>query len=256
MILIATALRSSNHALWCFILLTLLLQSQQQQIEYAATKEDALTFALGAAEQFLLALEHATASEKKDLRLQAKLSLDKADQIKKCDLWKPSPLIDFGDPIGRNSKGKTGLDVPSSVATGTASAAPSTPTQHVEREPARANSTSSELLIDLTPEPAQPRKASQSLLAFSPKKDTSKNGTPKPDAPKLNTPKPDTPKPDTPKKVAQLKVPVSTRRRARKEEIILLKSSAVHGFKFPPWEDNPPFTEFEKRGDTERFRYV
>jgi hypothetical protein len=256
-------------------------QSQQQQIEYAATKEDALAFALGAAEQFLLALEHATAIEKKELRSQAKLALDKADQIKKCDLWNPAPLIDFGNPIDRTSKGKNVLNSLSSIATETASAAPSTPPQHTGREPARANSTSPDLLIDLTPEPAQPRKGSQSLLPFSPKKDTSKNGTPKLDTqkleapkldmpkldtpkldtpkldtPKLDTPKLDTPKLDTPKKVAQLKVPVSTRRRTRKEEIILLKSSAVHGFKFPPWEDNPPSTEFEQRGATERFRYV
>ena len=38
--------------------------------------------------------------------------------------------------------------------------------------------------------------------------------------------------------------PVSTRKRSRKEEIVLLKASIVDGFKCPPWDKPPISTEF------------
>ncbi|KAF2278353.1 cysteine proteinase [Westerdykella ornata] len=40
------------------------------------------------------------------------------------------------------------------------------------------------------------------------------------------------------------KEPVSTRKRSNRESIIMLKASAVNGFKFPPWEKNPTPDEF------------
>ncbi|KAF2466646.1 calpain-like protease palB/rim-13 [Lindgomyces ingoldianus] len=44
--------------------------------------------------------------------------------------------------------------------------------------------------------------------------------------------------------VRRLKEPISTRKLARKEEILLLRSSVVNGFKFWPWDKNPATSEF------------
>jgi hypothetical protein len=44
--------------------------------------------------------------------------------------------------------------------------------------------------------------------------------------------------------IHRLAEPVSTRKRSRKEDIILLRASVVNGFKCPPWDRNPPTAEF------------
>ena len=174
---------------------------------------------MGAAEQFLLALDSATGTEKTELRRQAKAALDRAAQIKKCETWKPASLIDFDEPTGTALEGNSSADLSPSLATDTSgpSTASHAGTAYTGRDAAQADSSPPDLLIDLSPEPAQPVR----------------NGPP------LPAPKP-------PKKVLQLKVPVSTRKCTKRESIILLKSSAVHGFKFPPWENNPSPTEFKQ----------
>lgn len=51
-------------------------------------------------------------------------------------------------------------------------------------------------------------------------------------------------------KIRRLKEPKSSRKFAKKEEIIFLKSSVFNKFKFPPWKDDPSSTEFVLRQDS------
>ncbi|KAL5116824.1 cysteine protease [Pleosporales sp. CAS-2024a] len=44
--------------------------------------------------------------------------------------------------------------------------------------------------------------------------------------------------------IRRLVEPASTRKRSKREDIILLKASIVNGFKCPPWDNNPPSEEF------------
>jgi calpain-7 len=53
--------------------------------------------------------------------------------------------------------------------------------------------------------------------------------------------------------IHRLAEPASTRKPTRREDIILLKASMVNGFKCPPWDRNPPPSEFMAQQDTELF---
>jgi hypothetical protein len=55
--------------------------------------------------------------------------------------------------------------------------------------------------------------------------------------------------------IRRLKEPVSTRKRTRKEDIILLRDSVVNGFKCPPWHKNPSSDEFISE-DGSKYKYV
>jgi calpain-7 len=55
--------------------------------------------------------------------------------------------------------------------------------------------------------------------------------------------------------IHRLAEPVSTRKRSRREDIILLKASMVNGFKCPPWDKNPSPGEFMGQQDMELFMY-
>ena len=54
--------------------------------------------------------------------------------------------------------------------------------------------------------------------------------------------------------IHRLTEPVSTRKRSRKEDIILLKASVVNGFKCPPWDQSPAPTEFALQNGQELFQ--
>lgn len=54
----------------------------------------------------------------------------------------------------------------------------------------------------------------------------------------------------------KLKEPISTRKLATREQIILLEGSKLHGFAFWPWKSDPPATEFELRPGEHLFLYV
>lgn len=50
--------------------------------------------------------------------------------------------------------------------------------------------------------------------------------------------------------IHRLREPISTRKRSKKEEIILLKASRINGFKCPPWSQDPATAEFvPQQGD-------
>jgi calpain-7 len=53
--------------------------------------------------------------------------------------------------------------------------------------------------------------------------------------------------------IRRLAEPVSTRKRSKREDIILLKASMLNGFKCPPWDKNPVPSEFVLQQDTALF---
>lgn len=53
--------------------------------------------------------------------------------------------------------------------------------------------------------------------------------------------------------IQRLAEPVTTRRRSKREDIILLKASMVNGFKCPPWDRNPTTDEFVPQPGAELF---
>lgn len=56
--------------------------------------------------------------------------------------------------------------------------------------------------------------------------------------------------------IHRLAEPFSSRKRSKREDIILLKASMVNGFKCPPWDRNPLPDEFLGDKNTELFKYV
>jgi calpain-7 len=54
-------------------------------------------------------------------------------------------------------------------------------------------------------------------------------------------------------RIHRLREPISTRKRSKKEEIILLKASRINGFKCPPWDKEPASTEFVVQQGEELF---
>lgn len=50
--------------------------------------------------------------------------------------------------------------------------------------------------------------------------------------------------------------PSSTRLPSKAEQILLLRSSFLHGFKFPPWAKAPEASEFERKDGEDLFLYV
>ena len=61
---------------------------------------------------------------------------------------------------------------------------------------------------------------------------------------------------NTSQKQRLLKEPQSTREPSKGEQILLLKASFLHGFKFPPWTKAPEASEFEAKEGEELFLYV
>lgn len=50
-----------------------------------------------------------------------------------------------------------------------------------------------------------------------------------------------------------LKAPLSGRQISRREEVILLEGSKLHGFKFPPWTNEPDNSLFDSNPDETSF---
>jgi hypothetical protein len=61
------------------------------------------------------------------------------------------------------------------------------------------------------------------------------------------------PKLASPAHIHRLTEPVSTRKRSKKEDIILLKASVVNGFKCPPWDKIPATTDFTPQDGQDLF---
>lgn len=61
------------------------------------------------------------------------------------------------------------------------------------------------------------------------------------------------PKLASPSHIHRLTEPVSTRKRSKKEDIILLKASVVNDFKCPPWDKDPAPTDFSPQNGQDLF---
>ena len=67
-----------------------LKQNYQSQLQVAATKDEALTLAISAAENLMKALKLSSSSdEKRQLKSQCGVLMDVADRIKKSTNWTP-----------------------------------------------------------------------------------------------------------------------------------------------------------------------
>lgn len=67
---------------------------------------------------------------------------------------------------------------------------------------------------------------------------------------------PPEPAPASATHIHRLKEPISTRKRTKREDIVLLRASMVNGFKFPPWDKNPSAAEFVPEEGSAWFTYV
>ena len=66
------------------------MQNYQSQLQVAATKDEALTLAISAAENLMKALKFSSSSdEKRQLKVQCGVLMDVADRIKKSTNWTP-----------------------------------------------------------------------------------------------------------------------------------------------------------------------
>jgi calpain-7 len=290
--------------------LTLTLkQNYQSQLQVAATKDEALTLAISAAENLMKAVKLSSSSdEKRQLKSQCGVLMDVADRIKKSTNWAPlskeQPQSTKSAQIGQWAADVSALTRSASAHKETASS--STPTTYSDSQsvvpvttgstagnlqlsyissPSRASfdlpslyslcrddcQQNSGLLIDLSDD--QPNPSYKSWEANTQFKESSDHNrdilllpfeakTREPSPLTQSSSKPRLPQTSTgatsnsasatpiPPKVAsrahihRLTEPVSTRKRSKKEDIILLKASVVNGFKCPPWDKNPATTDF------------
>ncbi len=292
------------------------MQKYRSQIQTAANKDEALTLAIGAAENLMKALKlSSNPDEKKDLKAQCGVLMDVADRIKKSNDW--TPLKRQPETSNTAQIGQRVADVDASGTPGPAyeetvtSGSPSL--NNFSRAAASANvrSTSGNMpfssvslpsqalydrswyrddcrraykpLIDLLDD--RPSSTCSEVTADTQHKDRYQlhsggglNGGLLPDIESEAQTQPTDfierphhassnqavgtasaniapilPELASPSQIHRLTEPVSTRRRSKKEDIILLKASAVNGFKCPPWVKIPAAADFVPQNGQELF---
>ncbi|KAF2827642.1 cysteine proteinase [Ophiobolus disseminans] len=281
------------------------------QLQTAATKDEALTLAIGAAENLMKALRLSSdPKEKKQLKAQCGDIMTVAGRIKNDTDWKPS--VDPPQARTKNEQiGQWAAQVVSSqsatVSEYTASqstvshhdlSSTTAPVDNVSapsgkystssisfgglnecaQQPVSARNTAVELLIDLSDDslPLSGTKPSAHTDArFKDGPSPTANPTEKPQvllttAPVVaplpacfvqrphealthDTTAPLSPSTASYSHIRRLAEPVSTRKRSKREDIILLKASMVNGYKCPPWEKTPSPTEFVPQQGAEHF---
>ena len=117
------------------------MQKYQTQLQTAATKDEALTLAIGVAENLMKALKLSSSpEEKKDLKSQCGVIMDVADRIKNSKEW--APLAPPKQERTKNEEiGRWAADVAQSAAS-------AAPYQGASPQPAAA------LLVDISSTPA------------------------------------------------------------------------------------------------------
>ncbi|KAJ8111713.1 hypothetical protein OPT61_g5757 [Boeremia exigua] len=246
----------------------------RSQIQTAATKDEALTLAIGAAESLMKALKLSSdPDEKKQLKAQCGVLMDVADRIKKSSDWTrltKQPETNNNAQIGQwmANVDSSGTPVPAYEET-VFSESSSTYSFPRTAAPANARSTSGNTPFSSVSFPSQvspdgslyrddPRQALNPLIDLSDDRLPPTHGH----SSNFNT---DTQRkdrfqihgrdaglsPDAGHKAPTLSAnsiqqPQNPQSRGeqKKEEIILLKASAVNGFKCPPWDKNPAPTDF------------
>jgi calpain-7 len=255
-------------------------QNHESQVRTAATKDEALKQALAAAEKLMKAVKLTTnPTEKKQLNQRFNAIADVARSVKINEWTPPKPAVTTPSQPQPESQQKV-ASRPKSKADGigewAASVAqsfehiPSGP--HASTSSTQNASSETKVATQSTPPQSKLRRASPShpLLATPAREnahyenvrvDHSQGGTSHtqvdlaaqddlgsrlqeitqkglpPTGPKTSV-----------HHVRKLREPISSRKRTRKEEIILLKASLVNGVKCPPWDKIPSVDEFALNG--------
>jgi len=288
-----------------------LLQKFRSQLQAAATKDEALTMAIGAAENLMKALKLSSdPNEKKQLKAQCGDIMNVAGRIKNDTDWKPSverrQIRTKNEQIGQwaaevvSAQSSAGFEETASQSSLSRHGLSSTtaPVDNVSVPSGKFSASSISLggrndyvhdagsseksapvlLIDLSDDPV-----TSSDIKPSAPTDTRHEDRPDPISGRSGSTQvlpstvpvvsaslpspaqqpnqgviqdkvaPLSPSTASYSHIRRLAEPVSTRRRSKREDIILLKASMVNGFKCPPWDKNPSPAEFMPQQDVELF---
>ncbi|PSN62418.1 cysteine proteinase [Corynespora cassiicola Philippines] len=247
----------------------------QAEIQYAATRIEALNLAIDAAENLFKAVRITSSpAEKAELKARCNSIMDIADRLKKTENWspKPRPLADrtrsnnitaWATHVANQTGPALGVNAPTLPAssldprTTSTPPAPSSP-QHVPGEPHQALCNGG-LMLDRT-STSSPSALSNSFTqepreAILQVHESDGHGGPKswPSPPVAAEQKIALAKRTGGRypNIKRLAEPVSSRKLTTRENIHLLKSSNVNDFKCPPWTTAPEESGFfsTKGGD-------
>ncbi|CAO2656274.1 Nn.00g050770.m01.CDS01 [Neocucurbitaria sp. VM-36] len=288
----------------------------RSQLQTAATKDEALNLAIGAAENLMKALKlSSTPEEKKQLKAQCGDMMNVADRIKNSTEWTPlvkqPPAVNRNERIGQwaaevavNAEPESALEDMASRSSSSRYGLSSTtaPVENVRATSGKSSVSSIPVLVRSEGIPGQnsakqethgvpilrvdlsndqlpsSRKNIPSTLVDPSHEDSPKanarlednsaippsvgvkltTGTKLPEShPQQNiantAPVSLSPSTASYSHIHRLAEPVSSRKRSKREDIILLKASMVNGFKCPPWKENPSTTEFSSQEGVEPF---
>jgi calpain-7 len=236
-------------------------QSYQAQLQTAATKNEALDYAIGAADNLMKALRlSSNPDEKRDLKAQFTAIVDAADRIKSTAKWSPPAKP---QPAPQRSKSEMIGQWAADVAHTSESTAPVDNAS--QSDASRAERSSTTLSTERVPSGSR-FQAKPSAASNGPANVISTATSPE-QAPLPASFVPEASNEKARKRlisatspslagyshIRRLREPLSTRKRTKKEEIILLKASIVDGSKCPPWDKPPSSTEFVLSNTTEPF---
>ncbi|KAL6709508.1 cysteine protease [Coniothyrium glycines] len=221
------------------------------QLQTAANKDEALTLAIAAAENLMKAMKLSSdALERRELKAQCGEIMNAADRIKSDAQWVPAarpqqqPSITRDEHIGKWAATVASSGRPETLVEDTISQASSS------RQALSSVTAPVEHIQILTDSTNQNRHAADAASPHDLDVDSFVEApTPIPQLPlqpaHMGTSSPSiTPSAAPYTHIRRLAEPVSSRKRSKKEEIILLKASMVNGFKCPPWDKSPSTSEF------------
>ncbi|PVI07021.1 cysteine proteinase [Periconia macrospinosa] len=239
--------------------------SKRQSQLQSAPKKEALELAVSAAEHLMKAMRLSSdPGEKKDLKSQFSAAIDLADHIKSSPEWPPSHQSPHSLLLpNQNTSLRSSLELSSKDPTPSKNAQVTSWAANVPQTGGPAhmfNENVVQMSSSLTSITPSARSDSQTINEPTSEISLSTSSTTSHEQPLVvdgvyQTTETQLPSRDalrtTPSiapysHIRKLAEPVSTRKRSKKEEIILLKSSVVNGFKCPPWDKTPVPSEFAK----------
>ncbi|OAK95249.1 cysteine proteinase [Phaeosphaeriaceae sp. SRC1lsM3a] len=231
-------------------------QKYRSQLQSAANKDEALSLAISAAESLMGALRLSSdPTEKQRLKAECRDIMNAADRIKNDVDWRPTAAL--------RQESSQGMNINQWAADLVSAQSPSVGSEYATEQ-------ASSLRLGLSSTTATPDNASSSsdrpqpvsepifekylppvakFSALSEPADALQDQT----STMRDKAHSSSPSKTVYSHVHRLTEPISTRRRAKREDIILLKASMVNGFKCPPWDRNPSPDEFVAIRNTELF---
>ncbi|EMD68824.1 hypothetical protein GGP41_008813 [Bipolaris sorokiniana] len=220
----------------------------RSQLDTAATKDEALTLAISAAEKLMKALKlSSNQDEKKLLKAQCGEIMNVADRIKKTGTWTQSAKPQSNDSKSHHI-GQWVTQV--AVAADPSSASQDTTTQSSSSRHGLSSASRPDTSYQNSPN-IKSSNAFDVDSAINPSLKSSSQPCPASilshsTLPNVSEASPSRAAASHPQ-IYRLREPVSSRQPSKREEIILLKASMVNGFKFPPWTKEPSADEFASR---------